>query len=269
MADSIEAREERYQQVREACLRQWFSETKSNDENTRLAAQARLYVLLIVRTHRGQLASPEGQKTRWDGYGTQAATESWAQILRGEKAFTDAEVELWAGRWKTKMTLQKLLMDDTYDRPADFCCTAESLQATHPSQDHFHRMRNDKLRTWYAEAMSTHAPTRHAASKRLQLQRNIRTFRIRVGDCKERCSTCKRNGDEAGAATAQKDIYRTNGRIQSTCLSMREGQELSKRQNGVLLRQWEEDTPTEEDMLAGLEHDRVEDFGGIGEEEKW
>lgn len=90
MPDSTEAREEHYRQVREACLRQWFSETKSNDENTRLAAQARLYVLLIVRKHRGQPTRLEGQKTHWDGYGTQAATESWVQILRGEKAFTDA-----------------------------------------------------------------------------------------------------------------------------------------------------------------------------------
>ncbi|KAH3916179.1 hypothetical protein HBI56_036940 [Parastagonospora nodorum] len=270
MADSTKACEERFLQVREASLRQWFSETRSNDLNTRLTAQDRLHVLLIIRKHRGKLAKLEEQKTRTNGYGAQTATERWAQILRGEKTFTGADVEQWAGRWKTKMTLQKLLMNDTYDTPADFHCTSQlGPSVTDPSQDRFHRIRDDKLRTWYAEAMSTHVPTRNAASKRLQLQRNIRTYRIYLGDCKERCNTCKRNNDKAGATTAQQDIYRVNGRIQYTCLSMREGQELSRRQNVTLLRQWEEDTPTEEDILIGLQHDRVEDFGVIEEEEEW
>jgi hypothetical protein len=273
MVASTKACEKRFLQVREASLRQWFSKTRSNDLNTQLTARARLHVLFLVRKHRGKLAKLEEQKTPTNGHGTQTATEKWAQILRGEKAFTDADVEQWADRWKTKTTLQKLLIDDTYDTRADFHCTSQlGPSVGDPSQDHFHRIRDDKLRTWYAEAMSTHAPTRNAASKRLQLQRNIRTYRtyrIYLRDCKERCNTYKRNDDKAGVTTVQQDIYRVNGRIQYTCLSMREGQELSRRQNAMLLRQWEEETPTEEDILTGLQHGRVEDFGVIEEEEEW
>ncbi|EAT89026.2 hypothetical protein SNOG_03821 [Parastagonospora nodorum SN15] len=197
MADSTKACEERFLQVREASLRQWFSETRSNDLNTRLTAQDRLHVLLIIRKHRGKLAKLEEQKTRTNGYGAQTATERWAQILRGEKTFTGADVEQWAGRWKTKMTLQKLLMNEqrtTHQR------TFIARHSWDPQSQIPHKIVSTAFEMTNSERANDY-----------NSQRNIRTYRIYLGDCKERCNTCKRNNDKAGATTAQQDIYRVNG----------------------------------------------------------
>lgn len=176
------------------------------------------------------------------------------------------------------MSLHKLLVNDAFDTPADFWCTPKLEQtkeintpktATDPLRDRFHRIRDDTLRSWYLEANSADKQTRKHARRRLQLQRNIRVRRAALEECKERRDACKSNGDKTGARTAQKEIYKVNECVNSSSVGMIDREKISVVQKKKLLKQWQEDTATVEDMLIGLEHGRVEDFGVLVEEEEW
>jgi hypothetical protein len=123
----------------------------------------------------------------------------------------------------------------------------------------FLRVRDEKLRQWYAEAQSENPNLSASAQSRLQLHLCLREKRKEADMRRQERDACNAEGDDEGAATARKKM-RTALIAMSLLIQMAaEGQPPPSAAKAR--RKWMAKTPTLEEMLGDRELDRRTEFG--------
>jgi hypothetical protein len=126
-------------------------------------------------------------------------------------------------------------------------------------EKHFHQVRDQSLRKWYAQSQDTDPVISAAAQARLQLQIWLREKREQIEKLKLEREACKASGDANGLAAVQKKRKKAAiGMSNHTNMAV-EG--IPPSTEAKACRKWAKKTPTLDEMLGNRDLDRRTEFG--------
>jgi hypothetical protein len=126
-------------------------------------------------------------------------------------------------------------------------------------EQHFHQVRDQSLRKWYAQSHDADPAISAAAQARLQLQIWLREKRAEVASLKLERDACKAKGDTDGLASIQKK--RKTAQIGMSMHTKMAAQGIPPSTEARACRKWASKTHTLDQILDDRDLDRRTEFG--------